>query len=71
MTRMYSLVVESGPNGFSGYVPELPSILVTGRSAEELTARATEAIRIYWEMLRAEPFDDPPTFLLRAIWKRQ
>lgn len=54
MTRKYSLVMESGPTGFSGYVPELPSILVTGSSAEELTARATEAIQIYWEVLRAE-----------------
>lgn len=52
MTRQYSLVMESGPAGFSGYVPELPSILVTGSSAGELTTRATEAIQIYWELLR-------------------
>ena len=54
MTRKYSLVVESGPTGFSGYVPELPSILVTGSSADEVTTRATEAIQVYWEVLRAE-----------------
>lgn len=54
MTRKYSLVMESGPTGFSGYIPELPSILVTGRSAEELTTRATEAIQVYWAELRAE-----------------
>ena len=53
MTRKYSLVMESGSTGFSGYVTELPSILVTGSSADELTTRATEAIRIYWEVLRA------------------
>ena len=53
MTRKYSLVMESGPTGFSGHVPELPSILVTGSSAGELTARATEAIQIYWDVLRA------------------
>jgi len=34
-------------------VPELPTILVTGRSVEELTGRAAEAIRIYWESARA------------------
>lgn len=54
MTRKYSLVMESGPTGFSGCIPELPSILVTGSSAEEVTARATEAIQVYWEVLRAE-----------------
>ena len=54
MTRKYSLVLESGPIGLSGYVPELPSILVTGDSADELAARAAEAIQIYWDVLRAE-----------------
>jgi predicted RNase H-like HicB family nuclease len=64
MTRKYSLVMESGPTGYSAYVPELPSILVTGSSAEELTARAAEAIKVYWEVLRAER---SPTSVLREI----
>ncbi|MBY0505644.1 MAG: type II toxin-antitoxin system HicB family antitoxin [Bryobacteraceae bacterium] len=64
MTRKYSLVMESGPTGYSGYVPELPSILVTGASAEELLSRATEAIQIYWEVLREER---SPTSELREI----
>ena len=64
MIRRYSLVVESGPTGYSAYVPELPSILVTGSSAEELAARAAEAIRIYWEEMRAER---SPTSVLREI----
>ena len=54
MTRKYSLIIESGPTGYSGYVPELPTILVTGASHDELTARASEAIRLYWETLGAE-----------------
>ncbi len=64
MTRKYSLVMESGPTGFSAYVPELPSILVTGRTAEELTALAVEAIRIYWEVINA---DRSPTATLHEI----
>jgi len=64
VTRKYSLVIESGPAGFSGYVPELPSILVTGSSAEELTARAAEAIKLYWDVLSAER---SPTSELREI----
>jgi predicted RNase H-like HicB family nuclease len=48
MTRKYSLVIEGNGDGFSAHVPELPTILVTGQSLDQLTARATEAIRIYW-----------------------
>ena len=64
MIRKYSLVMESGPTGYSGYVPELPSILVTGGSVEELMSRAQAAIRIYWEVLGAER---SPTSELREI----
>ena len=54
MIRKYSLVMESGRAGFSAHVPELPSILVTGSSVEELRVRAAEAIQLYWDVLRAE-----------------
>ena len=58
MTRKYSLVIEGDPTGYSAYVPELPTILVTGRSVEELTARAAEAIRLYWKNVdRAKALD--------------
>jgi predicted RNase H-like HicB family nuclease len=64
MTRKYSLVIEGDPAGYSAYVPELPTILVTGRSVEELTDRAAEAIRVYWESTHA---DRSPTSTLREI----
>jgi predicted RNase H-like HicB family nuclease len=64
MIRKYSLVIEGDPTGYSAYVPELPAILVTGHSLEELTARATEAIQIYWDSLRA---DRSPTSTVREI----
>ena len=64
MTRKYSLVIENGPTGFSGYIPELPTIMVTGQSTDELTIRAIEAIQIYWETLGAER---SPTSELREI----
>lgn len=63
-TRKYSLVIEGDPSGYSAYVPELPSILITGQSVEELTALAVEAIQIYWEHLHAER---SPTSTLREI----
>ena len=64
MTRKYSLVIEGTANSYSAYVPELPNILVTGRSLEELTTRASEAIRVYWKALNAER---SPTSMLREI----
>jgi len=50
VTRKYSLVIEGDPT----HVPELPTILVTVRSLEERTTRTTEAIRLYWETMRAD-----------------
>ena len=64
MTRKYSLVIEGDEGGFSAYVPELPAILVTGRSMDELTARATEAIRLYWAALQE---DRSPTSQVKEI----
>ena len=52
MTRKYSLVIEGEAGSFSAYVPELPAILITGSSLEDLTARAVEAIGIYWESVQ-------------------
>ena len=54
MMRTYSLVIEGDDTGYSAHVPELPTILVTGNSIDELTARAKEAILLYWDALRAE-----------------
>lgn len=49
MTRKYSLLIEGDACGYSAHVPELPTILVTGRSIDELTGRAIEAIQLWWE----------------------
>lgn len=64
MTRKYSLVIEGDAAGYSAYVPELPAILVTGRSLDELTRRAADAIRVYLQSIRS---DRSPTSTLREI----
>ena len=64
MTRKYSLVIEGNEAGYSAYVPELPTILVTGRSMDELAARAKEAIGLYWTAMQA---DRSPTALIKEI----
>jgi predicted RNase H-like HicB family nuclease len=64
MTRKYTLMIEGDSGGYSAYVPELPTILVTGISPEEIEARAAEAIRLYWDSVR---LDRSPTAMLREI----
>ena len=64
MKRSYSLAIEGEPGSYSAYVPELPTVLVTGRSLDELTARARKAIRLYLESIRA---DVSPTSMVREI----
>ena len=57
MTRTFSLLIEGDESGYSAYIPELPSILVTARSIDELRRRATEAIQVWWE----ESGQSPPS----------
>jgi predicted RNase H-like HicB family nuclease len=64
MTRKYSLVIEGDQSGYSAYVPELPTILVTGQSVDELAARAADAIRLYWSAVRE---DRSPTSQVKEI----
>lgn len=64
MTRKYSLVIEGDSRGYSAYVPELPTILVTGASLEEIDTLATEAIRIYLENVNC---DQPPAVMVHEI----
>jgi predicted RNase H-like HicB family nuclease len=64
MKRKYSIAIEGEPGSYSAYVPELPTILVTGESLDEVMARAADAIRLYWEAVRP---DLSPTSMLREI----
>jgi len=64
LTRKFTLVIEGDQGGYSAYVPELPSILVTGKSIDELSVRAKEAIQIYWGAVRT---DRSPTAQLKEI----
>jgi predicted RNase H-like HicB family nuclease len=52
--RTCSLIIEGDGANYSAYVPELPTIVVTGSSIEDLTARAKEAIQLYWETLHTD-----------------
>jgi predicted RNase H-like HicB family nuclease len=64
MTRKYSLLIEGDESGYSAYVPELPTVLVTGKSMDELRRRAAEAIQLWWESAELET---SPTALFTEI----
>ncbi len=64
MTRKYSLAIEGEPGSYSACVPELPAILVTAQSLDELTVRAAGAIQLYCEAVRT---DLSPTSMLSEI----
>jgi predicted RNase H-like HicB family nuclease len=64
VTRTYSLIIEGDGAVYSAYVPGLPTIVVTGNSIEDLTARAKEAIQLYWETVHA---DQSPDSTVREI----
>ena len=64
MKRKYSLAIEGEPGSYSAHVPELPAILITGQSLDELTVRASEAILLYWESVHTSL---SPTSMLREI----
>ena len=54
MIRTYSLIIEGDGASYSDYIPELPTVLVTGSSIEDLTARAKDAVQLYWETLHTD-----------------
>ncbi len=64
MIRTYSLIIEGDGADYSAYVPELPTIVVTGNSIEDLIARAKEAIQLYWETTHT---DQSPGSTVREI----
>jgi predicted RNase H-like HicB family nuclease len=48
------VVVESGPNSFGAYVPDLPGCVAAGESRKEVLALIREAIELHLEALREQ-----------------
>ena len=49
----YAVIVEKSRSTYSGYVPDLPVILVTGKTFRQTESRARKAIALYLEELQA------------------
>jgi predicted RNase H-like HicB family nuclease len=60
-TRRYGVVIERGPDGFGGYVPDLPGCVTTGATPEEVRSNLVQAISLHlhgmWE--DGDPLPEP------------
>lgn len=61
--KEYAVILESGPNNWSAYVPDLPGCVATGKTQEETEQRIKEAIEFHIEGMRlhGEPIPEPST----------
>ncbi len=59
----YAVVIEKADGNYSGYVPDLPGCVATGRSPKEVNANLREAIRFHLDGLREDglPVPEPET----------
>ena len=49
--KRYAVVIESGPNNLSAYVPDLPGCITTGKTVAEVEQNIREAIELHLEGL--------------------
>ena len=63
MTKKYAIIIESGENNYSAYVPDLPGCVATGVTIDELKERMRGAIEMHLEGMRedGEPVPEPST----------
>jgi predicted RNase H-like HicB family nuclease len=65
MSYKYAVIYETAADGsVSAYVPDLPTILVSGRTQAEARKRAIEGIQVYIEEMTARGFSIPETHIL-------
>ncbi len=64
----YAIIVETGENTYSAYVPDLPGCVAAGDTLEEVMQLMQEAIAFHIESLREHGEPIPmPTSLARTI----
>lgn len=56
----YLIVIEKTTTGYSGYAPDLPGCIATGKTADDVRRLMHEGIEFHIEGLRLEGFPVPP-----------
>ncbi|MDD3135231.1 MAG: type II toxin-antitoxin system HicB family antitoxin [Methanoregula sp.] len=50
----YTIIIERGKRNYSAYCPDLPGVIATGRTHDEIMARMKEAIEFHVEGLQEQ-----------------
>ncbi len=50
----YAIVIEKEPHNYSGYLPDLPGCVTTGKTLEEIQINMREAIDLHLAGMRAD-----------------
>ena len=66
--KRYAVIIESGPNNYSAYVPDLPGCVTAGDTVEEVRQLIQEAIEFHLEGMRlhGEPIPEPTCEVMYA-----
>ena len=56
----YTVIYERGESGWGAYLPDLPGVIATGASREEVESLIREAVEFHIEGLKAEGLTAPP-----------
>ena len=60
----YAMIIETGQQNYSAYLPDLPGCVATGNSIEEVRERMREAIELHLDGMREDGLPIPkPTSL--------
>ena len=57
--KRYQIVIEQTGSGYSGYSPDLPGCVSTGKTRDEVEKNMREAIEFHIDGLRKEGFPVP------------
>jgi predicted RNase H-like HicB family nuclease len=59
----YAMIIETGEQNYSAYLPDLPGCIATGETIEEVRQRMREAIELHLAGLREDglPIPQPTT----------
>ena len=64
----YAMIIEQGERNYSGYLPDLPGCIATGKTIEELKTRMSEAIKLHLRGMREDGLPIPePTSLAEYV----
>jgi predicted RNase H-like HicB family nuclease len=64
----YAMIIETGKQNYSAYLPDLPGCVVTGSTVEEVRERMQEAIELHLAGMREDGLPIPkPTTLADYI----